>query len=148
MKHAGMLLILIVSFCRVHAQQTPLAELYNRYASAQTDSARYASGYRLYIYYEELNRDSALYFADQCLVLARKNGKKLNMVLSKCHKAYQLINTGKYSEALQNLLNAYPIAEDPASEKHVWVIDTLKYQWDTDVAYPEFRAGDLSFSDV
>jgi two-component system NtrC family sensor kinase len=126
MKRAGMLLILIVCFCRVHAQQVPLAELYNRYKAAETDSARYASGYRLYIYYEELNRDSALYFADQCLVVARRNGKKLNMVLSKCHKAYQLLNIGKYSESLQNLLNAYPIAEDPESEKHFWVIDTLK----------------------
>src|SRR4051812_46857200 len=125
MKRASILLILIIYFCPAQAQQVPLGELYEQYATAKNDSGRYATGIALYNYYEELNRDSALYFADQCLTLARKNGKRLNMVVSKCHKAYQLLNIGKFSESLQTLLNAYPIAEDPASEKYFWITDTL-----------------------
>jgi two-component system NtrC family sensor kinase len=112
-------------FSRVPAQQVPLGTLYEQFKSAKDDSARYVTGYRLYSYYEEINKDSALYFANYGLTLARTNDRRLNMVISLSQKAYQLLSVGRYRESLQNLLDAYAIAEDPLSEKYGWVNDTL-----------------------
>jgi signal transduction histidine kinase len=109
----------------VVAQQAPIGTLYAQFKAAKDDSARYVTGFQLYSYYEEINRDSALYFADYGLGLARKNDRRLNIVISLSQRAYQLLSIGKYSECLQNLLDAYTIAEDPASEKYGWVNDTL-----------------------
>ena len=84
--------------------------------NAVDDSIRYAAGRALYNYYEELNRDSALYYAGQNLLLAGKNNRKLVEVFALNTKGYQLIHLGRYSEALQCLLEAFKIAGDPAND--------------------------------
>jgi hypothetical protein len=37
---------------------------------------------KLYDYYEEVNRDSAFFYADQCVQISRENNKKLNEHIS------------------------------------------------------------------
>jgi hypothetical protein len=79
------------------AQEKNIDSLKAVYRDASTDSARYATGRALYYYYEELNRDSALYYADENLKLAQKNSKKLAEAASLVIKGYQLLHEGKVS---------------------------------------------------
>ena len=59
----------------------------------------------LYDYYEELNKDSAFYYAQQCLQLAKRNNEILAEAIYMDNTAYQLIGMGKYAEALQYVLD-------------------------------------------
>jgi two-component system, NtrC family, sensor kinase len=95
-------------------------------ANATTDSQRHEAFRLLYHYYEETNRDSALYYADQRLILSKRNNKKVNEAFSLGVKAYQLIYLGRFGEALSCLLGAFRIAEDPKyDEKDVWRVATF-----------------------
>jgi hypothetical protein len=69
-------------------------------SSANNDSIRYQACRLLYTYYEERNRDSALYYADRRLILSRKNGRKIPEAFDLGIKGYQLIYLGRFGEAL------------------------------------------------
>src|SRR5262245_55431102 len=82
------------------AQEKYVDNLKAVYRNASTDSVRYTTGRALYYYYEELNRDTALYYADENLKLAQKNNKKLPEASSLVIKGYQLLHEGKYPASL------------------------------------------------
>src|ERR1700712_1682365 len=90
---------------------------------ATDDSARYMAKIQAYNYFEETNRDSALYYQNQVLLLAQKNNKKLLIARSLASIGYQLTAMGRYAEALKNLLKAFAIAEDPKSASNSWFIN-------------------------
>lgn len=81
-------------------------------AEATADSARFEIGRQLYTYYEELNRDSALYYSEMRLSLAKKNKRKIEEAYILGQKAYQLAYLGKFGESLTCLLQAFEIARD------------------------------------
>ncbi|REG91070.1 hypothetical protein [Algoriphagus antarcticus] len=54
------------------AQQSKLDSLRNILQTATTDSARHNASYNLYLYFIEANRDSALFYVEQRLTLAKK----------------------------------------------------------------------------
>ena len=81
--------------------------------SANNDSTRYQACRLLYTYYEERNRDSALHYADQRLLLSRKNNKRIPEAFDLGVKGYQLIYLGRFGEALDCLLKGSILAEDP-----------------------------------
>src|SRR3954470_15907368 len=118
MNHCIKLLLLFLLPLFSNAQLRVPDSLINIAANANSDSARYAASTNIYNYYEESNRDSALYYAEQGLVLARKNNKLLNEANSCCRKGYQQINLGLFSDAFQTLLRAFTITEDPKNEKY------------------------------
>jgi len=92
---------------------------------ATTDSGKYEAGRTLYTYYEEINRDSSLYYADLNLSLARKHHKKLAEAMTLDTKGYQLLHLGRFSEALECMLGAFSIVEDPRNEKEEgWTLST------------------------
>jgi hypothetical protein len=63
----------------------------------------------------------------KALLLAQKNNKKLAEIHSLDNKAYQLVGLGRYAEALQYLLEAFKIAEDPSIEKEkTWILFASK----------------------
>jgi len=107
------LLLLLPAFIQAQPVVDSLRQVFN---NSGGDSIHYMAGKALYNYYEELNRDSALYYADQNLLLARKNNKKLVEVFALDTKGYQLLHLGRYSESLQCLLEAFKIAGDPAND--------------------------------
>ncbi|HMK19097.1 MAG TPA: hypothetical protein VK492_12910, partial [Chitinophagaceae bacterium] len=86
------------------------------FAGANNDSILYEAGNKLYDYYEEVNRDSAFFYADQCLQISRRNNKKLNESHILSRKAYQELNMGRYAEALQSLLASFALSENKANE--------------------------------
>jgi len=108
------------------AQEKYVDSLKTVYGNASSDSVRYATGRGLYYYYEELNRDSALYYADQNLQLAQKNNKKLAEAASLVIKGYQLLHEGKYPASLQCLLQALKITEDRNNNEETWPVVTIE----------------------
>src|ERR1044071_1439335 len=107
------------------SQESRINSLREIFFNATNDSVLYESGIYLYDYYEELNRDSAIFYADQCVQVSRKNNKKLNEAYSLTRKAYQEVNLGRYAESLNNLLSAFSISENAANEKYFWAVDPL-----------------------
>ena len=102
------------------AQQSTLDDLKHQLANSQNDSGRYEIYGKLSDFYIERKIDSALFFMEQCLLLARKNNKKLNEASSLNGKGLCLRHMGRYSEALQCYLEGFEIAQDAKSEKDFW----------------------------
>ena len=90
--------------------------LKNMLANATDDLVRYNVCRDIYNYYEETNRDSAFHYAEQMLLLSRKQNEKLAESYSLINKAYQLISMGRYAHAHQTLLEAFAITENPKNE--------------------------------
>jgi two-component system, NtrC family, sensor kinase len=84
---------------------------------ATSDSARHYACVELYYFYLELNRDSALFYAEKRLTLAKQNNQKLAEAFALGSKGYQYNQLGRYSESFQCLLQALRIAEDPSNEE-------------------------------
>ena len=124
MRCLAKLLLLLFLPALLNAQHS-LDSLRKAYLNATVDSTRYVIGKYLYDYYEESNKDSALYYAQQDLMLARKHDEKLAEGYYLDNTAYQLIGLGKYADALQHVLEAFKIAEDPNNERQkTWVLFT------------------------
>jgi two-component system NtrC family sensor kinase len=113
-KHVLKILSFVLLPLVTHAQQSPADSLKHILFTATADSTRYLACRDIYDHYEETNRDSAFYYANECLLLAKKNNKVLAQVHALDNKAYQLIGLGRYAAALQNLLEAFGIVDDPA----------------------------------
>jgi two-component system, NtrC family, sensor kinase len=94
--------------------------------NSKNDSVLCGAAIHLYDYYEELNRDSALFYADQCVQISRRNNKRLNEAYSLSRKAYQEINLGRYANALENLLEAFSTSENKENERSYWSIHPLR----------------------
>ena len=98
------------------------------FAGANNDSILYDTGNKLYDYYEEVNRDSAFFYADQCLQISRRNNKKLNEAHILSRKGYQELNMGRYAESLQSILASFTLSENKANEKRYWNVGTLRVE--------------------
>ena len=66
--------------------------------------------------YSEINSDSAYYYANKTLELARKLKLRLVEASAMREMAYALMNMGNYPRSLQTILSALAIAQDPKSE--------------------------------
>ncbi len=122
MKHISKILLLLFFPTLVNAQHS-VDSLRNAYLHATVDSFRYNIGKELYDYYEESNKDSALYYADQNLALAKKYHEILAEAFYLDNTAYQLIGLGKYADGLKNVLDAFKITEDPKNDKQsTWLL--------------------------
>jgi two-component system NtrC family sensor kinase len=113
-----LLLLLLPVFSR--AQQQLPGNIRTAFRNARDDSARYVTTVQVYLYFEEINRDSALYYSDRAISLAQKNKKPLLMARSLSMKGYQLTGMGRYAEALKCLIQAFGIAQDPKNASNSW----------------------------
>ena len=102
------------------AQQSTLDDLKQQFGKAQNDSGLYVIFGKLSDFYIERKIDSALFFMEQCLAIARKNNKKLNEASSLNGKGLCLRHMGRYPEALQCYLQGFEIAQNVKSEKDFW----------------------------
>ena len=102
------------------AQQYDPVNLQLQIANSTNDSVRYQLYGRLTDHYIEKKTDSALFFIEQCLLIAKKNNKKLNEAASLNGKGLCLRHFGRYSEALHCYLEAFEIANNPESERIFW----------------------------
>ena len=109
------------------AQEKYTDSLKTVYQNAATDSVRYVTGRALYYYYyEELNRDTAFYYAEENPKLAQKNNKKLAEADSYVIEGYQLLHEGKYPASLKCLLEALKITEDENDKEETWPVVAIE----------------------
>ena len=120
MKHCLKLFLLILFPFMVNAQQSYLDSLRYLWENAKNDSVLFLANYDLATYYEEQNIDSALFFADQSILIARKNNQKLAEAGGLNTKGYQLMTLERFGESLKCLQQAFSIAENPKYEKNGW----------------------------
>ncbi len=124
MKACIKLLLLLLISINVVGQQNNADSLKRVLKTAQTDSAVYGIQSSLVYYYTEVNRDSALYYADKCIMLAKKNNKTLDEARSLDLKGYVLMHLGRLPESYECFPVALKIAEDPENENKTWSRDT------------------------
>jgi two-component system NtrC family sensor kinase len=110
------------------ARQNPVDSLRQIFLSSNDDSVLYKAANHLYDYYEEVSRDSAFFYAEQCVLISRKNNRKLNEAYSLSRKAYQELSIGRFAEAFHSLLDGFSISEKTGNEKSFWEIDPLKVE--------------------
>jgi tetratricopeptide (TPR) repeat protein len=109
--------------------QPNIAELKEAYLMAKDDSTRQNAIHNLVNHYAEIDRDSALYFNEQRLVIAKKIGYKLLEAAVLGVKGYQKIQKGEYAEALKCLQESLKITQDSNNlEVNHWIIVSCNQQ--------------------
>ncbi|MCH6235770.1 ATP-binding protein [Cognataquiflexum rubidum] len=105
------------------AQQSHPDSLRTILQNATTDMARFNASVDFYFFFIEANRDSAFFYSEKRLALARKNKIALAEAAALVSKAYQYNAIGKYSDAFRNLTEALQIVEDPKTgEAEGWKV--------------------------
>jgi two-component system NtrC family sensor kinase len=112
-------LLFVVFVAGTKAQQLNIDSLRHALEIARDDTLKMILSSDLSEDYVEIKPDSAVYFAERQLELARKLHFRLSEARSLDQLGYALSNTGNYPRSLQTLLSALAIAEDPASEENI-----------------------------
>ena len=107
--------------------------------NATNDTLRMEVYVGLGYFYMEIKRDSALYCAEQQLLLAKKLKLKLWEAHSYDFAGYILNSLGNYSKSLQYLLKGIKIAEDPETEKGIWKLSEFDTRNARSVRLSELR---------
>jgi signal transduction histidine kinase len=89
------------------------------------DSTRMYICRELGFYYDEIQRDSSLYYYKQQLLLAQKLKLKLWEAEAYCGMGLALTNLGDTPRSLQVLLNGESIADNNETERNVWHSELL-----------------------
>jgi len=83
---------------------------------------RFKIASNIYFYYQEINRDSALFYAEQQVLIGKRKNNNIAQGVGLTLQSYQLMGLGRYAESLRCLQQAFLIAEDTRNEK--------QEQWD------------------
>lgn len=113
-------ILLVIFPITVFSQSSYTDNLRQELATARQDSTRYRIYRDLGFYYRTSNLDSALYFDNIAIDIARKNNQKIDEAQSLDEKGYVLMSANRIAEALQCTLEALTIASDPENEKMPW----------------------------
>jgi two-component system, NtrC family, sensor kinase len=138
MKNLILTLFLALTSSFGFAQQSKIDSLRNVLHTATHDSIRLRSITNIYQYYEATNNDSTLFYATKGLSLARKNKQSLYEGRFLVAQAAALRQKGDYAATLKNLLQAFEILQNPASEKNAYGLDNK--------TPAEFRLARLDFA--
>jgi signal transduction histidine kinase len=104
------------------AQQN-IAGLKEAYLISKDDSTRQNALLNLVNYYNEIDRDSAMFYNEQRLVIAKKSGYKLLEAAVLNSKGYQKTQKGEYAEALKCFMESLKITQDSNNlEVNHWII--------------------------
>lgn len=119
LKRSIYLLALIYAMLPVASQDFQTDSLKKELGIAKSDTAELLLLGSIAYNYAELNPDSANFYANRMLVLAKKMKLPLEECFALSEIGYALINLGNYPRSLQTLLMAAAIANDQSSEKNV-----------------------------
>ncbi len=110
------LVILFLSIILVNgflpAQLLDVKTLREKYNNAKTDAAKQSACLDLQLFFSEVNRDSAMFYIEERLAIAKKVGYKILEASILNNKAYQKIQTGKYADGLKCIMESLNIAQD------------------------------------
>ena len=99
--------------------------LYFAYKNATHDTTKMELSRKIAFYYHEKNKDTALYYQQMQLELARKLGLKIWEADALELSGFITQNMGQYPVSLKYFQQAFRIAEDQKSEKDNWRSDFL-----------------------
>jgi signal transduction histidine kinase len=108
--------LMLVTAGNSFSQGKNIDSLKKNFINAPDDRMKYRAANHVYMYYQESNRDSALFYTEQQLQVARRNRHEIAEGIALAGKAYQLMAMGKYADALQCLQQAFAIGENKANE--------------------------------
>ena len=114
------LLLLLPVFVEAQDGQKYLDSLHQALKTVANDTVRMDIYENLGWYYEEINRDSMIFYSEQVLQLARQLNLKLDEASALSMKGVSLLDLEDFSKSLESLMQALKIEEDPASEKYTW----------------------------
>jgi signal transduction histidine kinase len=114
------------------AQQINIDSLRQEANSTQNDTIKLILLSNVARIYAELNPDSAYYYAEKSLLIARQLHLKLDEGVALREMGYAFLNRGNYPRALQILLSGMDILENPRSEQGALVV---KYPGDDELNY-------------
>jgi signal transduction histidine kinase len=109
-------LLVILSPILANAQLSHIDSLKIAFNEASDGSQKFRAAGYVYFYYQETNRDSAFFYAEQQLLIAKKAHHSIAEGVALDNETYQLIGLGKYAEALKCLQQAFVIAENKQNE--------------------------------
>ena len=110
-----------------HHSDERLLVLHRSRNQAQNDTLRMDSYRELGFYYQNGNPDSALYYHQLQLALAKKLKMKLWEADAYQQIGYVQILLINFSESLLSFFEAFKIAEDEESEKNVWKVSRFSF---------------------
>ncbi|MEO6868209.1 MAG: ATP-binding protein [Ginsengibacter sp.] len=119
------LLLLCLSCISVQAQPLKADSLYSKLKHASTDAELFSIQNKLVDFYIEKDRDSALYFVEKCLALAKKNNMLLDEATSLSNKGHALSHLGRLPEAYACFIHAIETASNDANNKKSWNADAV-----------------------
>ncbi len=107
------LLLLLPFFVSAQSDQKQLDSLQVALKNAANDTIRMDVYYQLGLFYNEINRDSSLFYLDQSIPIAQKLKLKLNEAQALDNKGYMLMHLGNYPRSLETFLQALKIERRP-----------------------------------
>lgn len=113
-------LLLLPILVSSQIQHNKLDSLHITLKYAENDSVQMEAYQKLNWYYQEVNRDSAIYYSDHALPIAKQLNLKLHEAEILDSKAYIYMHLGNYPKSLETFLQALKIAQDPSSEKDTY----------------------------
>ncbi len=111
-----LLLLLLLPVFVLSQSQQKLDSLHIALRNASNDSIRMEKYQELHWFYQEVNRDSAMFYCDQALPIAKQLKLSLHEANILDGKGYMFMHLGNYPKSLETFLLALKIAEDPSSE--------------------------------
>jgi two-component system, NtrC family, sensor kinase len=99
-----------------NAQLSHIDSLKIEFNDAPDGSLKFRAAGYVYIYYQEINRDSAFFYANQQLLIANKAHHSIAEGVALNNQSYQLMGLGKYADALKCIQQAFIIAENKQNE--------------------------------
>jgi len=117
-------LILLFISNSLFAQQPNIVFTHDSLLAAKHDSVRYVISWWLNEHFRELNRDSAMYYAERRIEFAKNNNQAYHLTTSLGSKASLLLSKGDYYEALKYYLEAFKVAETISKQKIPWYTQT------------------------
>jgi hypothetical protein len=110
------------------AQQNIPDSLRKIYYNSKEDSILYKAGIHLFDYYEEVNRDSAFFYADQCVQISRRNNKKINEAHVLTRKSLPGVKSGPVRRIATRLLASFEICQTEGNDNYYWDVGTLSVE--------------------
>ena len=113
--------MLLVCPVVIQAQQINIDSLVQESSHLKNDTLKMVYLRTISRIYAELNPDSAYYYSEKVLQLARQMNFKVDETSALREMGYALLNRSNYPRSLKTILSALAIVENPESEKVVLV---------------------------
>jgi len=117
----ALLLLLMPFFPKAQSQQRQLDSLQTILKNAPDDTVRMVTLDNLASYYAESNRDSAMFFTEDALIIAQKLNQRLFIADILLFKSYLVQKQANFSLSLKLCNEALSIIEDKKSEKNAFI---------------------------